>query len=36
MTGLRDTGGEVWIYVYSAHVTAVHSAEVFLLIKHVV
>lgn len=36
MTGLRDICGEVWIYGHSARVKAVHGAEVFLLIKHVV
>ena len=36
MTGLHDICGEEGIYGHSAHVTAVHGAEVFLLIKHVV
>ena len=36
MTVLRDICGEAWIYGHSARVKAVHGAEVFLLIKHVV
>lgn len=36
MTGRHDICGEIRIYGHSARVKAVHGAEVFLLIKHVV